>query len=1027
MKMKSLLRMSAILLLQTVFASAVCAQTVTVSGTVTDAEYDEPLIGVAVVVQGNPSAGTVTDIDGKYSIAVPSNSVLQFSYVGYVTTTIDVKGQTTINVQLSTEYNTLDEVVAIGYGTQKKADLTGAVGVVDMNEAKKTSATNIYEMLQGQVPGVSVSTTSEPGSMSTVQIRGIGSFNTVGPLYVLDGMIVNDVNHLNPNEIESMQVIKDASAAAIYGARGANGVILINTKKGKKGKPTLDITGTWSVADMPKKISMMNATDFMYYNEQAYINAGTTWPAAGYSEENTGKYIPDTDWQKAVYKQGFTQDYNLMYTQGSDNVNMALGAGYMDQTGVLEGPSYQRFTARMNADATYNIGSHVKLNIGENATFQHTINHNTNSGSFAGALSMPSVIPVYDPDEPAQHKDDPGFGYGSADFPTYSTNPVANQMSVESLTVNNRVIANAFVELKFFDKVTYRFNGGVDAWFGRYKTINHCYTMRMASGEQRYDDVLTDSRDQRATTVIDNTITYNDSFGQHNITAMIGHSAEDVNWHWLLAQGYNQQVEGIWQINQVGTQNNMEGSDNERRTLSYFGRLDYNYAEKYLFQMNIRSDGSSKFGPNKRRGTFPSFSAGWRISEEKFWEPIRDVVDNLKLRVSWGKVGDMQTLGNYDWIPTIDHTGPYEGLYFMTGPSGNENIHYGATQATRVNTNLGWETKTTTNVGVDFNLFTSRLFGSFEWYYAKSTDLLVNLPISWATGILSGVEMTNYGSMRNTGIEASIGWRDKKGDFEYSVSANVSTLRNKVLALGDAYNEQAYTRSEVGRSISDFYLLKPAGIFQSMDEVYEYTHVADDGTVTVIQPSAEPGDVKYVDVNGDGVIDDTDKDWCGSPIPKVEVGLNVSLSYKGFDFNMFWAGKFGHKIYDEARANTLNFSVDNIPTDAVPWTWDNPSDTYPRMYSSSTDNNKASDRFLENGNYFRLKNVQLGYTVPEKLTRKIFLQKVRAYVSGTNLITITKYKGYDPDIISSSVYTQGIDTGQYPSTRQVNFGLQVTF
>ncbi len=1027
MNIKFLRRMLGVSLLTFISSVAVSAQTITVTGMVTDADYDEPLLGVTIVDTHDATVGTVTDADGKYSITVPSNAALKFSYIGYHSTIISVRGQSIINVQLSAESNTLDEVVAIGYGTQRKADLTGSVAVVNVEDAKKTAATNIYEMLQGQVPGVSVSTTSQPGSMSSVRIRGIGSFNTVGPLYVLDGMIVNDVNHLNPNEIESMQVIKDASAAAIYGARGANGVVLIETKKGKKGKPTLDISATWSVSDLPKKIKMMDATQFMYYNEDAYINAGTTWPAVGYAEENIGKYIPNTDWQKAVFQQGFTQDYNILYSQGSDNVNMAIGLGYMDQTGLVDGPTYQRFTARLNADATYNIGPNVKIKIGENSTIQHTINYGYESGVIEGVLSMPSVIPVYDPDEPAKHKGDPGFGYGSAAFPTYAYNPVANQASNESLTINNRIIANAFFELHLFDKVTYRFNGGIDVWFGRYKTINHCYTMRMASGEQRYDDVLTDSRDQRATTEISNTITYHDTFGKHSVTAMIGQEAENVHLHWLMAQGYNQQVDGLWEINLVGTQNNMEGSEYESRTLSYFGRLDYNYAERYLFQMNIRSDGSSKFGPSKRRGTFPSFSIGWRVSEESFWEPIKHIVDNLKIRASWGKTGDMQSLGYYDWIPSIDHAGPYEGLYFMTGPSGNETIHYGATQSTRVNTNLGWETKTTTDIGIDFNLFHSRLFGSFEWYYAKSTDLLVNLPISWATGILSGVEMTNYGSMRNTGIEAVLGWRDRKGDFEYSVSANISTLSNKVLELGDAYNQQSYTRTEVGRSISDFYLFKVGGIFQSMEEVYEYTHVAEDGTVSLIQPNAGPGDVKYIDTNGDGVIDDNDKDWCGSPIPKVELGFTINLAWKGFDFNMFWAGKFGNKIYNEARRNTLGFSVDNLPADATPWTWDNPSTTYPRMYATSTDNDKSSDRFLENGSYFRLKNIQLGYTLPNELTRRIFVQMIRVYVSGTNLITITKYKGYDPDIKSSGVYTQGIDTGQYPSARQVNFGLQVTF
>lgn len=997
-------------------SSGAWADNIVVTGTVTDAA-NEPLIGVSVVDQSKKSNGTATDFDGKFSITVDANSSLSFSYIGYSPKVVKVGGQSVINVQLAEDKQVLDEVVVIGYGTQRKADLTGSVAVVDMKEAKKMPSTNIYEMLQGQVPGVSVSATSNPGEMSSVKIRGISSFSSVGPLYVIDGMIVNDVNHLNPNEIETMQVLKDASAAAIYGARGANGVILITTKKGKKGQPTLEITANWSFQDMPKKIEMRNARDFMMYNEQAYLNANTAWPAAGIEK---GTMIPNTDWQQAVFQVGHTQDYNLMYTQGSDNVNMAVGAGYFSQTGVLAGPEYERFTARINSDATFG-----NFKIAENLTFQHTDNMTTNGGSFSNALSMPSVIPVYDPDEPS-HKG--GFGYGSADFPTYASNPVANQKSVRNNQVNDRVIGNVTAELKLFNYFTYKFNFGVDAWFGRTKTFNHCYTMRMASGEQRYDNVLDDVRDERATLIIENTLNYAQSFGKHNVSALVGYTTEKVNWHYLRAQGYNQKVDGLEQIDLVGTMNNMWGSSQERRMVSYLGRLDYNYDGRYLVQFNFRSDGCSKFGPNNRRGNFPSASLGWKISEEKFFESVRPVVNNLKLRGSWGKIGDMQALGNYDYIPDIDHTGPYEGYWAIFGPTSNETMHQGATQASRVNVNLGWETKTTTNVGVDFDLLNSRLFGSVEWFDSKSTDLLFNIKTAWVTGVSS--MWTNYGEMRNRGIEFMIGWRDQVGDFNYSVSANISTVRNKVLRLGDTYYEAGVNninRSEVGRSIGDFYMIQSDGVFQSMDEVFEHTTTLPDGTVKLIQPNAKPGDMRYIDANGDGQINNDDRVWCGSPLPRFEYGLNFSCSWKGIDFNMFWAGKQGNKIFNDVRYATLAFTVDNLPADVTPWTWDNPSTEYPRMYASSTDNNLSNvDRFLEDGSFLRLKNIQLGYTFPEELTKKIYVRKLRAYVSGQNLLTITKYKGYDPDIICG-VWNQGNDTGQYPSTRQLTLGLQVTF
>ena len=1001
------------------FVSAGFAQDrIEVSGVVTDAATNEPLIGVTVAEKGKKGNGTATDLNGHFALKVPSNGTLTFSYVGYASQEVPVEGQTMLSVALSENQQMLDEIVVIGYGVQKKADLTGAVAVVDMDEAKKTQATNIAEMLQGQAAGVSVQTTGNPGEMSNVRIRGIGSFSSVGPLYVIDGLIVNDVNHLNPQEIETMQVLKDASAAAIYGARGANGVIVITTKKGKKGKPTLDISANFSVADMPKTIKMKSTPEFMYYNEQSYINSNTAWPAAGIA---AGTMLPNTDWQKAVFQVGTTQDYNLMYTQGTDHVNMAVGAGYLNQTGILEGPEYERVTARINTDATYGI-----FKIGENLTFQHTDNMTTNSGSFANALSTPPVIPVYDPNEPSGRG---GFGYGSATFPTYTTNPVANQESIRNQQVNDRVIGNLFVELDIWKYFKYKFNFGVDAWFGRTKTINHCYTMRMASGEQRYNDILDDIRDQRFTLLMEHTLNYNQKIGKHTIGALVGYTTEDVNWNYLRNQGYNQKVDGLWQIDLVGEQNNMWGSQQERRMISYLARVDYNYDDRYLLQVNFRSDGCSKFGPEKRRGNFPSASLGWRISNEKFFEPLLKYVNNLKLRGSWGMIGDMQALGNYDYIPGIDHTGPYEGFWAIFGPSGNETLYQGATQSAAVNTKLGWETKTTTNIGLDFDLLNSRLYGSVEWFSSKSTDLLLNLKTAWVTGV--STKWTNYGEMRNSGFEFMVGWRDKVNDFSYSVSANLSTVRNEVLRLGDSYYESGVNninRSEPGRSIGDFYLIQFDGIFQNMDEVFNHTTTLPDGTVKVIQPNAQPGDVRYVDANGDGMIDTNDRVWCGSPLPKLEGGLTFSCEWKGIDFNMFWAGRYGNKIFNDVRYATLAFTVDNLPADVNPWTWDNPSNEYPRMYSGSTDNNLYYvDRFLEDGSYLRLKNIQIGYTFPEKWLKKLSISRVRAYVGGSNLLTITKYKGYDPDIICTDVFGQGNDTGQYPSTRQLNVGLQVSF
>lgn len=987
------------------------ADLLTVSGVVTDNSH-EPLIGVSVRDLSG-TAATVTDLDGVYHIKVAANATLEFSYVGHKSVKKALDGRTTLDVVMEEQTESLNQIVVIGYGTQKKADLTGSVAVVDMDQARKQPATDIASMLQGQVSGVSVATSSKPGNVASIRIRGVGSFSSVGPLYVIDGMIVNDANNLNPNEIENMQVLKDASAAAIYGARGANGVILITTKKGKAGKPTLDVTATVSVQQMPKTIDMMSGPEFMFYNEQAYLNSGEKWPAGGIT---AGTVLPNTNWQKAVYQNGITQDYNAMYTQGSENVHTAIGVGYVNQTGVVKGPEYERYTVRFNNDATYRA-----LTIGENFTYQHTWSQNYISSPFWDALTTPSVIPVRDPNEPSGKG---GYGYGSANFPTYITNPVGMQERYDNQSVNDRVIGNIFAELDFLRYFTYRFNVGLDAWWGRTKEFDKAYTLRMASGEQRYENKLKDIRDSRSSLIIENTLTYKQTIDKNNITAMVGYTMEDVNWHYLAAEGYDQQVDGLNQIDLVGTKNNMWGSRQERRMTSILGRVDYNYDGRYYAQFNFRSDGCSKFGPNKRRGNFPSMSLGWRVSEEKFWQPLHSWFNELKIRGSWGKIGDMQALGNYSYLSSINHSGPYEGFNAIFGPNGNETLHPGATQTSRVNVDLGWETKTTTNIGFDFYLLNSRLYGSFDWYNALSTNLLYNIKTSWASG--TDYLWTNYGKMQNRGVEIQLGWRDKVKDFNYNVSVNLSTVRNKVIRLGESFYEDGVCRTEEGRSISEFYTRRFGGIFQSMDEVYAHTTTLADGTVKILQPNAQPGDVRYLDLNGDGLIDNNDRDWVGSPLPKFEASLNFSAEWRGFDFNMFWTSRYGNKIYNSVLVSCYQFKVDNIPSFVTPWTWDNPSSEYPRMYSGATDNTQASDRFVEDGSFLRLKNLQFGYTLPQHLTRKFFVEKLRFYISGQNLCTITKYKGYDPDIVGG-VFAQGIDGGHFPNARTYTAGLQVSF
>lgn len=990
---------------------------VRITGRVID-ESNTPLIGASIIEVGTGN-GTITDFDGNYELSVPLNSTIRFSYLGYENIERTITASGVINIKMKEDSSTLDEIVVVGYGTQRKQDLTGSVAVVDMKEAQKLTAGSVSEMLQGQVAGVSVQSSGAPGAMGKINIRGVGSFSNVGPLYVVDGLIVNDINHISSSDIESMQVLKDAASAAIYGSRGANGVIIITTKKGKSGKPSLDITGTFGVQELSKKIKMKNTNDFLYYNELAYINAGMDWPA----NPVAGTYLPNSDYQKAIYQTGIIQDYNLSYTQGTENTSMMIGGGYFSQDGVLKGPKYDRYTFRINSEGRYGI-----LKVGENLTVSNSnLKHtNTNSSSFTNALTMPPVIPIYDPNEPSGRG---GFGYGNVYFPTYATNPVAQQKTTDNRSVNNRIIGNVYAELKPIESLTYKASLGVDYWNGRQKIKDYVYTMRMGSAENKYENILNEIRDERSSLIMEHTLTYNEKFGKHNIEGLLGYTYQNDNWHYLRAEGYDQKVDGLWQIDLVGTQNNMWGSQQEHRMISYLGRINYNYDDRYLLQFNLRSDGSSKFGPQKRRGYFPSGSFGWRISNERFFEGAKNLFDDLKLRASYGKIGDMQVLGNYDYIPNIDNSGPYEGFYAIFGPSNAETINNGALQSGSVNTKLGWETKTTFNIGLDFALLNNRLFGTFEWFDSRSSDLLINLPVAWATGVSS--RWTNYGKMSNKGVEFSIGWRDRVGDFNYNVSANIYTVRNKVVSLGDSYREGGWNqinRTEKGRSVGDFYLIQTDGIFQSMDEVFAHTTTLADGTVVLVQPNAQPGDVRYVDHNGDGKIDLDDRQWMGSPLPKFQAGFNFSAEYKGIDLTMFWTSSYGNKIFNAQRYELLRFDVDNSPADALPWTWDNPSNEYPRPYASSTDNRLAqTDRFIESGSYLRLKNLQIGYNIPQVWLRNLSVQKCRIYVSGQNLWTITGYKGYDPELLNSDVFGQGNDTGGYPPVRTFNVGLQVTF
>jgi len=997
-------------------------------------EVGIPLMGVTVYIKGT-TKGVITNNLGEFEIEVPEvGTTLVFRFIGMKEEQMKIEDQKPLEVIMRAELFGLDEVVTIGYGVQKKRDLTGAVSVVNVEEMQKIKASGIGEALQGQIAGISVVTSGDPGSMASVKIRGVGSFSDVGPLYVIDGLILNDANHINTSDIESIQVLKDASSAAIYGARGANGVIIITTKKGEEGPAKINFSASQGWEELAKKIDLMDSEDFLYYNQLSFLNAGAEW--LGKPADSTN--IPSTDWQKAIFEMGKVSDYNLNVTGGGKNSSYMLGGGYFSQDGVLKGPWYDRYTFRVNAE-----GTQGKITFGENLSFIRTNQKltNTSTSSFADALSMPPVIPVRDPNEITGRG---GYGYGSVNYPTYSTNPVAQQESLNDRLYNNRLIGNLYGEWNIAKGLKYRANLGIDFWYGRRKQIDNAYTMRYLSVETRRNDRLWQESNERMTLINEHTLNYSLEFGKSKLEAMAGFTTQNNNYNYLANEGYDQKVDGLWQIDLVGVQNNMWGSEQENAMISYLGRINYDFDSKYLFQFNIRRDGSSKFGPDTRWGTFPSASLGWRISNEDFFAPMKSTFSDLKLRASYGVLGDMQTLGNYDYQATINHSGPYEGYYVVLGE--NQTIREGALQSNRVNSNLKWETKSTLNIGLDFGLLNNRIYGSAEYFDSKSTDLLVSLPLAMATGVGvdpylgDAVEWTNYGEMQNTGFEFTLGYREKSGELKYSLFTNFTLLKNKVLKLGAAegFREGWYNqvnRTQEKRSIAEFYLIETDGIFQSTEDVLSHTAsilnaTSNEYETVLIQPNAKPGDIRYVDYNEDGKIDIEDRQWMGSPLPKFEMGFNFSAEYKGLDLTLFWNSVYGNKIFNGVRIGMESMDApNNMPADLNPWTWDNPSSTTPRPYFGPNDNAKAqTDRWLEDGSFLRLKNLQIGYSLPDNVISKTgFLEKLRVYVSGQNLLTFTKYKGYDPELSSHTVFVQGVDIGGYPPVRSFMTGIQISF
>lgn len=979
------------------------AQMANLKGRVTD-KTGEPIPGVNIFVQ-DTQQGSITDVDGYYSIAVEMNQTVMFSFIGMKDQSIVYNGQNMLNVTMQPEEELVDEVVVIGYQTVKKADLTGAVGVFKPEELKSSVVTGSVGEMLGTMSGVFSRTEGKPGAEGWVEIRGTKSFGSSQPLYVIDGIAVEGGANrdFNFNDIESIQVLKDASAAAIYGSRAANGVIIITTKSGSEGPMKIEVSAKNSFQWLPR-YDLTNRDQWIELNDMAFENNG--YAPANHLDGNT-------DWQEETFKTGVIEDYNVSFSGGSKTNNYFVSANYQTNSGTTIGTESDRITFRANTSAKRDFSDNVTFRIGENIIVSNYSIDELNTNPIIDVYRMLPTIPIYNEDNPGGY----GYGDGSRDV-TFGTNPFAKEDLTDTHNQNLRVRGNVYTELSFFSKLKYKLNIG-------YETSSDEYRYIRKEGNWTYNQptdpsTITKNKARFNSIVYDNTIEYNDVIGKHTIGAVVGTSFMDQNYEqiWGSKNELLSTSDGSYyeQLNAATLDPRTGGYRDMSKLFSVFGRVNYSYDDKYLFSATVRRDESSRFGPNYSHGVFPSVSAGWKISNEEFFNV--SWINSLKLRANYGVLGS-SNIGAWDYKAFINS---FPQAVFGT----DQSIVNGQTQVKLVNEDLKWEELHQMNFGFDLTLLDNRLDVTAEYFKSETRDVLTGMQILMTTGNNGGNPNVNAASLQNTGVELSLTWREVKGDFKYSINTNISSVRNKILELGydREYFTQWNTRSYVGEPIGEWYLIKTDGLFRSEQEVLN--HVDSNGNV--IQPNAKPGDIRYVDYNDDGTITDADRQYIGSPWPDLQLGINGSLEWRGIDFQIQMAGSFGQKVFNGPRSTFDRFDDNsNYRADYDAWTVDNPNASDPRpLYQDSRNARGNQDRWIEDGSYLRVRQMALGYSLPKSILGEA-IDKFRVFVNAQNLITFTKYTGLDPEFRNSSIWERGQDSGAFPNPKGVTIGAQLTF
>lgn len=981
--------------LMSVFAQA---QDAKITGKVIDEKSGQPLIGVTVAVVGT-SRGAATDFDGKYTVtAGAADKQLRVVYTGYKTQVLEINGRSVVDIVLIEDSDLLNEVVVIGYGTQRKSDLTGAVSSVRGSDLIKIPNSSAEQALQGKVAGVQVASSSgAPGSVPTIRVRGVGTFNNASPIFVVDGVILDNISFLNSADIESMEVLKDASATAIYGSRGANGVIIVTTKLGKvnDGKPSYSFSAEYGIQHLAKKIDLLSGKEF-----GAYVNDIIT------GSYNNLDALPNTDWQDLIFNDAPLGNYQFSVSGASEKQQYYLGVGMYTQQGIIDKSAFNRLTVKLNN--TYKLSDHIK--VGNNITLAPYKQDNAAGVTYSAYRAQPVIKPYNDD---GTYSEVPGVG-----------NPLADIEYTNNAEKGLRSVGNIFGEVNIIKGLTLRSSFGIDVNFIEGRTFTPVYYVSPQQTNEVND--LSIRNERNSNWLWENTLNYNFEVGEkHRFDFLGGYTMQQLRSKTLslAAENIISDKEDLWYINanNINPNSVFHGVNPNQNyaLLSYLFRANYTFNNKYLFTATFRRDGSSKFIAANRWGNFPSFALGWNIAEEGFMDDIK-TINTLKLRASWGQIGN-EKISYLDQYALI-----LNGNNAVFGE--NEAIIPGSTYGKNGNPNIRWETTTQSDVGLELGLFESKITAELDYYHRLTDDILVELSTPGYTGNGQGVKVRyNAASVVNQGFEFNLVYNGRAGDLKYRIGALGSTVSNKVKSVGGSSgvdstlvggflgNGQSVTLSKKGLPIGAYYGYETGGVFQNQAQLDASPH----------ESIAEVGDLIYIDQNRDGKINSFDRVYLGSAIPKFIYGFSTEFTYKSFDLSIDFQGQAGNKIFngkEAVRPDLYNFEASVLDR----WTGDGTSNTEPRATTGGY-NWVPSNRFIQDGSFLRLRSLTLGYSLPEKAMQRAKIGKARVYVRGTNLWTLTKYTGYTPEIGSGDVLSAGIDYGVYPITAIYSIGANITF